>query len=138
MLQNNTNSHKDHENIFTILRKIIINNGKIIINISKSDYNQSKNNNYYKRIIITGHANYDDFGKDIVCAAVSSTVITSVNSCLAIDNESISYEDKNGLDIKVLKDDEVTTKIINVMITNLYELEKAYPKNIKIKEENNE
>ena len=94
----------------------------------------TKNNNYYKRIIITGHANYDD----IVCAAVSSTVITSVNSCLAIDNESISYEDKNGLDIKVLKDDEVTTKIINVMITNLYELEKAYPKNIKIKEENNE
>ena len=92
----------------------------------------TKNNNYYKRIIITGHANYDDFGKDIVC------VITSVNSCLAIDNESISYEDKNGLDIKVLKDDEVTTKIINVMITNLYELEKAYPKNIKIKEENNE
>ena len=66
----------------------------------------TKNNNYYKRIIITGHANYDDFGKDIVCAAVSSTVITSVNSCLAIDNESISYEDKNGLDIKVLKDDE--------------------------------
>ncbi len=49
----------------------------------------TKNNNYYKRIIITGHANYDDFGKDIVCAAVSSTVITSVNSCLAIDNESI-------------------------------------------------
>ena len=95
----------------------------------------TKNNNYYKRIIITGHANYDDFGKDIVCAAVSSTVITSVNSCLAIDNESISYEDKNGLDIKVLKDDEVTTKIINVMVTNLYELEKAYPKNIKIKEE---
>ncbi len=90
----------------------------------------TKNNNYYKRIIITGHANYDDFGKDIVCAAVSSTVITSVNSCLAIDNESISYEDKNGLDI--------ITKIINVMITNLYELEKAYPKNIKIKEENNE
>lgn len=35
----------------------------------------TKNNNYYKRIIITGHANYDDFGKDIVCAAVSSTVI---------------------------------------------------------------
>ena len=39
---------------------------------------------------------------------------------------------------EVLKDDEVTTKIIDVMITNLYELEKAYPKNIKIKEENNE
>ena len=130
----------------------------------------TKNNNYYKRIIITGHANYDDFGKDIVCAAVSSTVITSVNSCLAIDNESISYEDKNGLDIKVLKDrknieaiitkgeeielwdrelekisKEECDKILDVdsfevkgNLHDLYELEKAYPKNIKIKEENNE
>ena len=98
----------------------------------------TKNNNYYKRIIITGHANYDDFGKDIVCAAVSSTVITSVNSCLAIDNESISYDDSRGLIIEVLKNDMTTKKIINVLISNLYELEKAYPKNIQIKEENNE
>ena len=33
-------------------------------------------------IIITGHAGYDDFGKDIVCASVSSIVITSINLCL--------------------------------------------------------
>ena len=43
----------------------------------------TKNNNYYKRIIITGHANYDDFGKDIVCAAASSIFITTVNSILS-------------------------------------------------------
>ena len=98
----------------------------------------TKNNNYYKRIIITGHANYDDFGKDIVCAAVSSTIITSINASLSIDNESLIYDDKNGLEIEVKKNDIVTTKIINNMINNLYELEKAYPKNIKIKEENNE
>ena len=36
------------------------------------------------------------------------------------------------------KNDVVTTKIINNMISNLYELERAYPKNIQIKEENNE
>ena len=98
----------------------------------------TKNNNYYKRIIITGHANYDDFGKDIVCASVSSTIITSVNISLSIDDKSLSYNDDNGLDIKILKNDEVTTKIINVMVSNLYELEKTYPKNIQIKEENNE
>ena len=98
----------------------------------------TKNNNYYKGIIITGHANYDDFGKDIVCASVSSTIITSVNICLSIDDKSLSYNDDNGLDIKILKKDEVTTKIINVMVSNLYELEKTYPKNIQIKEENNE
>ena len=98
----------------------------------------TKNNNYYNRIIITGHANYEDFGKDIVCASVSSTIITSVNICLSIDDKSLSYNDNNGLDIKILKKDEVTTKIINVMVSNLYELEKTYPKNIQIKEENNE
>ena len=98
----------------------------------------TKNNNYYKRIIITGHANYDDFGKDIVCAAVSSTVITTINILLSLDNQSISYSDSRGLIIEVLKNDMTTKKIINVLISNLYELEKAYPKNIQIKEENNE
>ena len=98
----------------------------------------TKDNNYYKRIIITGHANYADYGKDIVCASVSSTVITSINSCLSIDKDSIIYNDEKGVDIKVQKNDEVTNKIIAVMITNLYKLEKAYPKNIQIKEENNE
>ena len=94
-----------------------------------------KDNNKIKRVIITGHANYDDFGKDIVCASVSATVITSVNASLSIDSESLIYNEDNGLDIEVIKDDIVTTKIIDNMISNLYELEKAYPKNIEIKEE---
>lgn len=97
-----------------------------------------KNSNHIKKIIIKGHAMYADYGKDIVCAAVSSTIITSINASLSIDNESLIYDDKNGLEIEVKKNDIVTTKIINNMINNLYELEKAYPKNIKIKEENNE
>ena len=87
---------------------------------------------------ITGHSGYDNAGKDIVCAAVSSTVITTINILLSLDNQSISYNDSRGLIIEVLKNDMTTKKIINVLISNLYELEKAYPKNIQIKEENNE
>ena len=30
-------------------------------------------------ILITGHALFDDYGKDIVCSAVSSIVITTIN-----------------------------------------------------------
>ena len=97
-----------------------------------------KNNNQIKKIIIKGHAMYDDYGKDIVCASVSSTIITSVNISLSIDSKSLSYIDKDGLEIEVKKDDIVTTKIISTMVSNLYKLEKAYPNNIKIKEENNE
>ena len=99
--------------------------------LTKKDANVNK-------VIINGHAGYDDFGKDIVCAAVSSTVITTINILLSLDNQSISYNDSRGLIIEVLKNDMTTKKIINVLISNLYELEKAYPKNIQIKEENNE
>lgn len=97
-----------------------------------------KNGNDLSKIIINGHAMYDDFGKDIVCAAVSSTVITSVNACLSIDENSINYEENDGLEIDVISGDIVTVKIIENMISNLKELEKAYPKNVQIKEENNE
>ena len=97
-----------------------------------------KKGNEFKKIIIKGHAMYDDFGKDIVCAAVSSTVITSVNACLSIDDNSINYDDRDGLEIEVIKNDVVTYKIIDNMVSNLKELEKAYPKNVQIKEENNE
>ncbi len=98
----------------------------------------TKKDDNVNKVIINGHADYDDFGKDIVCAAVSSTVITTINILLSLDNQSISYNDSRGLIIEVLKNDMTTKKIINVLISNLYELEKAYPKNIQIKEENNE
>ena len=96
----------------------------------------TKKDDNVNKVIINGHAGYDDFGKDIVCAAVSS--ITTINILLSLDNQSISYNDSRGLIIEVLKNDMTTKKIINVLISNLYELEKAYPKNIQIKEENNE
>ena len=98
----------------------------------------TKKDDNVNKVIINGHAGYDDFVKDIVCAAVSSTVITTINILLSLDNQSISYNDSRGLIIEVLKNDMTTKKIINVLISNLYELEKAYPKNIQIKEENNE
>ena len=85
------------------------------------------------KIEVTGHANFDEFGKDIVCASVSSIVITSINACLEIDEESILYEDlENKIKIEILKNDEITEKLINNMVFMLESLEKDYPKNIKI------
>lgn len=97
-----------------------------------------KHGNNLHKVIVKGHAMYQDFGKDIVCAAVSSTVITSVNACLSIDENSLIYDEHDGLVIEIKKSDIVTLKIIDNMISNLYELARMYPKNIQIKEENNE
>lgn len=86
-----------------------------------------------KSITISGHANYDLYGKDIVCAAVSSTVITTVNGILSIDDTAIEVNEKNKVEIKILKDDEIVNKLINNMINLLTELQKDYKDNIDIR-----
>ena len=85
------------------------------------------------KIIISGHAGYDILGKDIVCASVSSIVITTINAIIDIDDETIEYEDKNNkMVIKKIKQDNIIDKLLNNMIFMLESLEKDYPKNIKI------
>ena len=43
------------------------------------------------KIIISGHASFDEYGKDIVCASVSSIVITSINAILRYNNKWEEY-----------------------------------------------
>lgn len=89
--------------------------------------------NFIKGFKVSGHANYDDYGKDIVCAAVSSIVITSVNLALKLDEPSVKTINKEGLiETDVLKQDEVINKVFTNMVDMLEELEKDYSKNIKI------
>ena len=88
------------------------------------------------KIIIKGHADYDDYGKDIVCASVSSIVITTVNAVVEIDRDAVIYkEEKDILTIELLKQDEIIIKLINNMINLLKELSNNYPKNIKVRED---
>ncbi len=85
------------------------------------------------KIEVSGHANYDDFGKDIVCASVSSIVITTINNAIDIDETSINYvEEENKIILEVIKENEVIRKLVNNMVSMLESLAKDYPKNIKI------
>lgn len=92
-----------------------------------------KNNNLIESILIKGHAEYDESGKDIVCAAVSSIAITTVNGIIKIDSTLINFEDKDGyLKIEILKHDKICDILINNMIDLLEQLSKQYSKYIKI------
>ena len=91
-----------------------------------------KDNNLYKKVSIIGHAMYDDYGKDIVCSAVSSIVTTTINGCIALDKDSLSYEvNDKGLVISNIVGDNTNT-LINNMVSLLKELEEKYPTNIKV------
>lgn len=99
----------------------------IKVNIEREEKTISK-------ITISGHANYDDFGKDIVCSSVSSIVITTVNGILEIRPNYLTVtEKKDMMMIQILEDDEICLKLIQNMISLLEELSESYPKNIIVK-----
>ena len=79
------------------------------------------------KIDIVGHANYADYGKDIVCASASAIVTTSVNMALRLNNKSLEYkENNNKFTINILNSDDVTKEIINNMLSLLEDLSKTY------------
>ena len=82
-----------------------------------------------------GHANYADYGKDIVCAAASSIAITTINAILEINKDLIDYSVEKELTIEAKEDNDILNKLLNNMVNMLKELEKDYQKNIIIKEE---
>lgn len=92
----------------------------------------TKKDNKIDKIVMSGHAMYDDYGKDIVCAAASSIAITSVNAILKINEKAITLKSDDDLEIKVNTHDSVTDILVNNMIDLLIELQEQYKENIKI------
>ncbi|MDD5835898.1 MAG: ribosomal-processing cysteine protease Prp [bacterium] len=90
-------------------------------------------NELIESVTIKGHADYASYGKDIVCAAVSSIVTTTVNDILTLDDKAINYGTNDGsVEITVIQDNVIANKLLNTMLNMLKELAYNYPKNIKI------
>lgn len=85
-------------------------------------------------ITIRGHANSADYGKDIVCASVSSIVYTTINAIKKWKDRAIEVIDNQDMQIKILENDEITSLLINNMFDLFNDLAYQYPKNVKVKE----
>ncbi len=94
-----------------------------------------KNNGIIEEIRLSGHAKYANYGKDIVCAGVSASLITTVNAILSFDKEAIEYNDSNDFYLKNIKQDKVTNTLLDNLYRTLKEIEKTYKDNIKVKED---
>ena len=94
-----------------------------------------KNIDEINEITISGHSGYEESGKDIVCASVSSIAITTINGILSIDSDSLEYQTSDGyIKILIKKHSTVVDNLIQNMINLLKELENNYNKYIKIEE----
>lgn len=97
--------------------------------------NIKKEENIINNIKIDGHAGYGISGTDIVCASVSSIVITSINAIIKLDNEALDYKQDEGfVEVNIKKHNKYIDILIENMISLLKELENQYKKYIKIYE----
>ncbi|AEX86055.1 hypothetical protein XO10_08200 [Marinitoga sp. 1135] len=83
-----------------------------------------------REIEIKGHANFDEYGKDIVCSAVS--VLTQFIAEIVKSEKVGKYIKKDGyLKINWSKD-EMIDKLANYLYYALISIEESYPDNLKV------
>lgn len=86
---------------------------------------------------VSGHANFDEYGQDIVCASVSSAVQLVCNTITDGFNikARVSVDENNGISLKLIdysKDSPAIT-LIDGLKTHLEILLEEFPKNINLK-----
>jgi len=97
----------------------------------------NKTNNKYVSLEVSGHSNYDEHGKDIVCAGVSAVVVGGLNALTNENKKQVSCKVRDGyvnVDVLDLNNDRLQL-IMNVIIVQLKSIEESYKKYIKIYEE---
>ena len=85
-----------------------------------------------KSLTVSGHANYDKYGQDIVCAGVSAVVTGGINALESqLSNIEIINED-NKLGVKVINSNEYIQIVLKTILIQLETIENSYKKYIKI------
>ncbi len=92
------------------------------------------NLNVPRYIKITGHAEYAENGKDIVCSSVSTAFIMTVNQIELFDKiNDINYKLESGdFELEILNQSNEVDKILLNFIHTIKSLEEQYSKYIKI------
>ena len=96
--------------------------------------------NKFTGLVSEGHADYDEYGKDIVCSAISSITQSLAIGILKILKLKAKYkvdEDRGYLELRLPEiKDELMNEKVNVLflttIESLKDFEKGYPLNINV------
>lgn len=89
-----------------------------------------------KGFTVEGHAEYAQYGEDIVCSSVSILTIGTINSIIRMCKKEIKIEQDDGyiqvlLPKRIMKKDEARI-LLTSMLYNLKDLEQNYPNNIQV------
>lgn len=85
---------------------------------------------------ISGHAEYGNYGEDIVCSSITSAVFTTLNLFDKLleqkDYTLIQDEDTGLINFELNKIDDLSLLIIQNLLDILINIEEQYPQNLKI------
>jgi len=92
---------------------------------------------HFVSFVISGHSGYEKRGKDIVCSSITTSAYTTIGLMQRlIDKKSFSYKESDGyLELKMINsnfDQELVKHIIQNFIDVLDNIQRQYPKNLKI------
>ena len=88
-------------------------------------------------ISMQGHAEYDQYGKDIVCSAASTIIIGGINAIAKLGFISfISYNvDAGNVEVKINNTDINELQVIlETLVVQFMSIEESYPKYIQVQE----
>lgn len=88
-------------------------------------------------MLVTGHANYKKHGEDIVCAAVSASLIVTANAIEHLGlNRKIDLTVRDGyFKLNLLESDPTIQGLLQNLEYTLNDLEKQYPNYMKNQKE---
>lgn len=90
-------------------------------------------NRYNGGISVKGHAHYDEPGKDVVCAAVSTLAQVLIASIETLTTDEIQYVMQPGtVDIKFGDLSEAATLLIDSFFIGCEMVSKSYPDNVVV------
>ncbi len=87
----------------------------------------------YDGFSVSGHSGYSEAGSDIVCAAVSSAVMLTVNSCIdGFNVDAVSEVFDDTVRFTVNGKSESADRLIGALKEHLEALSEEYPDNVAV------
>ncbi|AQL55995.1 ribosomal-processing cysteine protease Prp [Abyssicoccus albus] len=88
------------------------------------------------QLTMDGHADYDEYGKDLVCAGASAVVIGGINAIMKLsdDTPTLDMDEERGfIDIKPFDiHDDKSQLILQTIIVSLVTIQESYGEFINI------
>lgn len=92
----------------------------------------SNNKEHYTYLSVNGHAESDDYGKDLICASVSSIMFGLMNA-LDQTNEDVEIKELNNhIEINNHSNSDLIDNYFELVLIQLKTIEESYGEFIKV------